>query len=103
MLSMLTSWVKDCTSHRTVSCQRSKRAFLPVLSLRSLGQTGRTRKSTAYHITNAWGPDIFDETTLGSWITFLPRAKVVRVEHASHYVLEDVPELAAPAMANATL
>jgi haloalkane dehalogenase len=50
-----------------------------------------------------WGTKdyLFDETTLNSWINFLPRAKVVRVENASHYVLEDVPELAASAIANA--
>ena len=29
MLSMLTSWVKDCTSHRPVSCQRSTERFSP--------------------------------------------------------------------------
>ena len=50
-----------------------------------------------------WGirDDLFDETTLNSWITFLPQAEVVRVEQASHYVLEDVPKLAASAIANA--
>jgi haloalkane dehalogenase len=52
-----------------------------------------------------WGTKdyLFDETTLSSWINFLPRAKVVRMENASHYVLEDVPELAASAIANAIL
>ena len=52
-----------------------------------------------------WGTRdyLFDETTLSSWINFLPRAKVVRMEHASHYVLEDVPELAASAIAHALL
>jgi len=52
-----------------------------------------------------WGTKdyLFDATTLNSWITFLPRANVLRVEHASHYVLEDVPELAASAIANAIL
>jgi len=52
-----------------------------------------------------WGTKdyLFDATTLSSWITFLPRANVVRVERASHYVLEDVPELAASAIANAIL
>jgi haloalkane dehalogenase len=52
-----------------------------------------------------WGTKdfLFDETTLSSWINFLPRAKVVRMENASHYVLEDVPELAASAIADAIL
>jgi pimeloyl-ACP methyl ester carboxylesterase len=52
-----------------------------------------------------WGikDDLFDETTLSSWTTFLPRATVVRIEHASHYVLEDFPELAASTIANAIL
>ena len=52
-----------------------------------------------------WGTKdyLFDETTLNSWINFLPRATVVRMENASHYVLEDVPELAATAIANAML
>jgi len=50
-----------------------------------------------------WGTKdyLFDETTLNSWINFLPRANVVRIEQASHYVLEDVPELAASAIVNA--
>ena len=50
-----------------------------------------------------WGTRdyLFDETTLSSWINFIPRAKVVRMENASHYVLEDVPELAASAIENA--
>jgi pimeloyl-ACP methyl ester carboxylesterase len=52
-----------------------------------------------------WGTkdSLFDETTLSSWIDFLPRAKVVRMDNASHYVQEDVPELAASAIANAIL
>ena len=52
-----------------------------------------------------WGmkDDLFDEMTLHSWSTFLPHAQVVRMEHASHYVLEDVPELAASSIANAIL
>jgi haloalkane dehalogenase len=50
-----------------------------------------------------WGTQdyLFDETTLSSWTTFIPRSTVVRVENASHYVLEDAPELAASAIANA--
>ena len=50
-----------------------------------------------------WGTedDLLDEPTLSSWINFIPRAKVVRMENASHYVLEDVPELAASAIASA--
>ncbi len=52
-----------------------------------------------------WGTKdyLFDETTMNSWIDFLPRATVVRVEHASHYVLEDAPELAVSAIAKAIL
>ena len=52
-----------------------------------------------------WGTRdyLFDETTLNSWIDFLPRATVMRMEHASHYVLEDAPEQAASAIANAVL
>jgi pimeloyl-ACP methyl ester carboxylesterase len=50
-----------------------------------------------------WGTkdSLFDETTMSSWIAFLPRATVLRMENASHNVLEDVPELAASAIANA--
>ena len=52
-----------------------------------------------------WGTKdyLFDASTLSSWINFLPRATVVRMENASHYVLEDVPELAASAIAHAIL
>jgi pimeloyl-ACP methyl ester carboxylesterase len=52
-----------------------------------------------------WGTKdyLFVETTLGSWIDFLPRGKVVRIENASHYVQEDVPELVASAIANVIL
>jgi pimeloyl-ACP methyl ester carboxylesterase len=52
-----------------------------------------------------WGAKdyLFDETTLSSRIDFLPRATMVRVDNASHFVLEDVPELAASAIANAIL
>jgi hypothetical protein len=52
---MLTSWVADCTQRRKVSCQRSKRAFLPVRSLQSLGQTDRTRKDTTYQMFSQLG------------------------------------------------
>jgi len=52
-----------------------------------------------------WGTKdyLFDETTLSSWVNFIPRARVLRMENASHYVLEDVPELAASAIAHAIL
>ncbi|HLH61012.1 MAG TPA: alpha/beta fold hydrolase [Ktedonobacteraceae bacterium] len=52
-----------------------------------------------------WGMKdyLFDETTLGSWIDFLPRATVVRIENASHYVQEDAPQLIASAIANMIL
>jgi len=52
-----------------------------------------------------WGTKdyLFDETTLSSWINFIPQAKMLRMENSSHYVLEDVPELAASAIANAIL
>jgi pimeloyl-ACP methyl ester carboxylesterase len=46
---------------------------------------------------------LFDATTLDSWIAFLPRANVVRIENASHYVQEDAPQLVASAMAEALL
>ena len=50
-----------------------------------------------------WGTKdyLFDGTTLASWIDFLPGAKVVRVDDASHYVQEDAPELAASTMTDA--
>jgi haloalkane dehalogenase len=50
-----------------------------------------------------WGTKdyLFDETTLNSWINFPPRARVLRMENASHYVLEDIPDLVASAIANA--
>ena len=56
MLSILISWVKNCTSRRTVSCQRSqtKRTFLSVPSFLSLGETDRTRKDRTYHITSKY-------------------------------------------------
>jgi pimeloyl-ACP methyl ester carboxylesterase len=44
---------------------------------------------------------LLDETTLASWIDFLPSARVVRLENASHYVQEDAPELAASTIADA--
>jgi haloalkane dehalogenase len=40
-----------------------------------------------------WGmkDNLFDATTLRTWMDFLPHARVVQVEHASHYVPEDTP------------
>lgn len=77
-----------------------------LVALRS-AEVARELKETLNAIPSLllWGTKdyLFDETTLNSWISFLPRAPVVRVDHASHYVLEDVPELAASAIANAIL
>jgi pimeloyl-ACP methyl ester carboxylesterase len=49
-----------------------------------------------------WGMKdyLFDETTLRSWIDFLPQAKAVRIENASHYVQEDAPHLVASTIAS---
>ena len=77
-----------------------------LVALRS-AEVARELKETLNAIPSLllWGTKdyLFDETTLNSWISFLPRAPVVRVDHASHYVLEDVPELAASSIVNAIL
>jgi haloalkane dehalogenase len=52
-----------------------------------------------------WGMKdyLFDATTLDSWIEFLPRASVVRIANASHYVQEDAPQEVASVIAEAIL